>query len=169
MSINNYILIAKKYTLPFINNSNLYIAALIGGLVGLGVGGALGAVSGGFIGYTLQFLGGCVILPWGIDPSMALGAIIGMGVGASIGSSIIGLLTIFKIYKNTKLFSTFSNETTPQKILLYSFGFSIELATGMGLGAIVGSLKDPGYGSIAGAFIGLFIMLLVSTFKNIIK
>lgn len=168
MSINNYILIAKKYALQFLNNPNIYIAALIGGLVGLGIGGAVGAVSGGFIGYTLHLLGSCVTLPWGIDPNMSLGVIIGVGIGASIGSVIIGLLTIFKIYKKTPSFSTVSNNNT-QEILLSSLGFSIELAIGIGIGTLIGSLIDPGYGSIAGAFIGLIIMLLKSIFKNIIK
>lgn len=165
MIFNNLIPKAKKYALEFTNNPSIYIAALIGGLVGLGTGGAVGAVSGGFIGHNLQILDSCVTLPWGIDPNMSLGIIIGIGIGAYIGSSIIGLLTIFKIYKKTQSFSTSSNKNT-QEILLSSLGISVELATGMGIGTIIGSLKDPGYGSIAGAFIGLIIMLLKSTFKN---
>lgn len=168
MSITNHILKAKKYALQLLNNPNVYIAALIGGLVGLGIGGAVGAVSGGFFGHTLQLLGSCVTLPWGIDPSMALGVILGVGIGAGIGSGIIGLLTVFKIYKKTKSFSTSSNENT-HEIVLSSLGFSLELATGVALGAIIGSLKDPTYGCIAGAFIGLVIMLLASIFKSIIK
>lgn len=166
MSITNHILKAKKYALQLINNPNVYIAALIGGLVGLGIGGAVGAVSGGFFGHSLQLLGNCVTLPWGIDSSMALGVILGAGIGASVGSSIIGLLTIFKIYKKTKSFSISSNT---HEIVLSSLGFSLELATGVALGAIIGSLKDPTYGCIVGAFIGLVIMLLASIFKSIIK
>lgn len=168
MSINNYILRAQKNALLLINNPGLYIAALIGGLVGLGAGGAVGAVSGGFIGHTLHILGSCVTLAWGIDPDVSLGVIIGAGAGAISGSVIIGLLTIFKIYKKTQSLTIFSNKNT-HEVVLSALGFSIELAIGVGVGALIGCLQDPGYGSIVGAFIGLILMLLVSTFKRIIK
>ncbi len=164
----NYINKAKKYALQFINNPNFYIASLIGGLVGLGIGGAVGALSGGFIAYHLKFIDGCVGLPLGIDPNMPLGAVIGLGVGAIIGAAIIGLLTIFKIYKVTKSFSSSSNENT-HEIVLHSLRFSLELATGVGVGAIILSLKNPAYGSIIGAFIGLIIMLIISIFKSTTK
>jgi len=165
MSINHYIIIAKKNAIQFSNNPNVYIAALVGGLVGLGVGGAVGAFSGGFIGYSLKLLGNCISLPWGLDSSMSLGVILGLGIGAGIGAVIIGLFTTYNIYMNTRSHTTFSKETT-HKILLSSLGFSIELATGMALGAIIGSLKEPGYGSIVGAFIGLIIMILAFIFKR---
>ena len=165
MSINHYIIVAKKNAIQFSNNPNVYIAALICGLVGLGVGGAVGAFSGGFIGYSLKLLGNCITLPWGLDPSMSLGVILGLGIGAGIGAVIIGLFTTYNIYINTRSHTSFSKETT-HKILLSSLGFSIELATGMALGAIIGSLKEPGYGSIVGALIGLIIMILAFIFKR---
>ena len=168
MSIKNYKMIIKKFVFKFIYNPNFYIAALIGGLVGLVVGGGVGALSGGFIAYNLQFLGSCVTLSWGIDPNIILGIIVGIEIGAGIGAVIIALLTISKIYKDTQSFSVLLNKNT-QEILLHSLGFSFELATGMAVGAIIFSLKSPGYGTIVGAFIGLIIMLLKSIFKSLIK
>ncbi len=168
MIIKKYKIIKKKYVFQFIYNPNFCITALIGGLVGFVVGGAVGALSGGFIAYHLQFLSGCVTLSWGIDPNIILGIIVGIEIGAGIGAVIIGLLTIFKIYKDAHSLSTFLKKNT-QEILFRSLGFSFELATGMGLGAVIFSLKNPGYGTIVGAFVGLIIMLLTSIFKNVSK
>lgn len=169
MNIKNIIKIyrpiAIKFVLEFISNPNIYVAALIGGFIGSLIGGIIGAISGGFIGSGLQLLGNCITLPWGLDPTMSLGTILGLVIGVGAGAATIALLTIFKIYIKTRSLTTFSKETT-HEILLSSLSFSIELATGMGIGAIIGGLESPGYGLIFGAILGLLVMLLIIFFKQ---
>ncbi len=167
MSIRDYILQARTFALKMANNPYFYISGFIGALVGLGVGGSVGAVCGGFLGYNLKLLGQCISLPWGIDASMSLGVAMGLGIGAALTAVTIGTLTIIKIFYQTKSYAVVYDNT--QVVILSSLRFSVELASGIGVGGIIGSLANPGYGTFTGGLFGLIVMLIINTCKSALK
>ena len=165
MNIKTLFLIAKKRIKKIIYNPNIYVAAVVGVAAGLGMGGAVGAFAGGFIGYTLKLCTVCMANPWGIDPNIILGAGIGFVAGAVVGGGVTGLITIYKIYNKSPKLPVLSRTNIPE-VLWSSLRVGVEVAIGMGLGAIIGSLKMPGYGTIAGAVIGVLLMLLTTSLER---
>ena len=148
----------------FINNPNIYVAAIVGALVGLLTGGAVGLFSGGFIGYAFKICNGCTAPLFEINPDITVGGIIGVVLGAAVGGVITGLITVYKVHKKTRQAPSLSAENIPE-ILFGAFWISVEISIGMGLGAIIGSLKLPGIGSVLGALMGTGLMLFTSTLE----
>ncbi|WP_128130880.1 hypothetical protein [Legionella sainthelensi] len=81
-----------------------------------------------------------------------------------MGGAITVSITLFKIYKKTKNYPALSHDNIVQ-ILSASFWINLEIIIGMGLGAIIGSLKSRGVGTLTGAALGLLIIWLTSTLK----
>ena len=158
MNIQKFISQIEK----IVKNPSTYVAAVIGALIGCGIGGVIGAIAGGFIGYDYNLLNGCSVTWAGREPSIAMGSIIGLIAGILIGGGLTVLITIYKIYKKNKSLTILSSDNISETIL-GSLGVSIEIAIGMGLGAIIGSLKLPGIGSALGAIVGLLLMLFTGT------
>lgn len=148
-----------------INNPSIYVAALVGAVVGILTGGVVGLFSGGFIGYAFKICNGCAAPLFDINPDITVGAIIGVVLGAAIGGIITGGVTVYKVHKKTHQLPSLSSENIPE-VLFGSFWVSIEMSIGMGLGAIIGSLKLPGIGSALGALMGTGLMLFTSTLEN---
>lgn len=151
--------------LVFVRNPSIYVAAVIGTLIGVLIGSAVGLASGGFIGYAYNIGAECTSPPQFIDPSIGLGAFIGLFIGGLFGGIFSGAVTMFRIHKKTHHLQILSNENITG-VLLTAFYLSIEIAIGMGLGAIIGSLKLPGIGSILGALAGIVLMLFTSTLEK---
>jgi hypothetical protein len=148
-----------------INNPNLYVAAVVGAVVGGLTGGAVGLLSGGFIGYAFKLCNGCMTPIYDINPDIIVGGIVGHVIGTIVGGGITALVSMYKIYKKTQQIPHISSESiTP--ILLRSIFISLEMAIGMGLGAVIGSLKLPGVGSVIGAVIGVGLILFTSTWEQ---
>ncbi|MCL9683452.1 hypothetical protein [Legionella maioricensis] len=165
MSIKKQIQNIINKLLNFINNPNIYVAAIVGALVGLLTGGAVGLFSGGFIGYAFKICNGCAAPLFDINPDITVGGIIGGVLGAAIGGVITGGVTVYKVHKKTRQLSSLSSENIPE-VLFGAFWISIEISIGMGLGAIIGSLKLPGIGSALGALMGTSLILFTSTLEN---
>lgn len=165
MSIKTRVRSIYCEVLNFLNNPSIYVAAVIGTLIGVLVGAAVGLVSGGFIGYSYKICAECVSGLALIDPSISLGAFIGLFAGGVLGGIFSGAVTMIKIHRKTNHLQILSNENITG-VLLTAFYISIEIAIGMGLGAIIGSLKLPGIGSVLGAMIGITLMLFTSTLEK---
>jgi hypothetical protein len=165
MGIKKRIKIIIKSLHHFINNPNLYIAAVVGAIIGGVTGGAVGLISGGFIGYSFKICHACVPPLYDINPDITVGGILGLVIGTALGGAITAIVAVYKIHKNTRYLLNMSSEYITQ-VLLGALGISIEIAIGMGLGAIIGSLKLPGIGSALGAFVGIGLMLFTTTFDN---
>ncbi len=165
MSIKQHIKSIVTNLLGIINNPNIYVAALVGSLIGILIGGAVGVFSGGFIGYAYKICSGCIAPVFDVNPDITVGGAIGGVVGAVLGGVITGLITTYKIHKKTQQLLNLSPENI-SGVILNAFWISIELAIGIGLGAIIGSLKLPGVGSAVGAFMGLVLMLFTSTLEK---
>lgn len=148
-----------------INNPNTYVAASVGTLVGLFTGGAVGLFSGGFLGYQSKICNDCIPSVFSITPDIIIGGIIGIVLGGLIGGVISGIITIYKMHNKTLQLPILSPENI-RSILFNAFWISAEVSIGMGLGAIIGSLKAPGIGSILGAFMGIMLMLFTSTIEK---
>ncbi len=165
MSIKQHIKSTITNILGIINNPNIYVAAIVGTLTGILIGGAVGVFSGGFIGYAYKICSGCMAPLFNVNPDITIGGAIGGVVGAALGGVITGLITIYKIHKKTLQLPNLSPENI-SGVILNAFWISIELAIGIGLGAIIGSLKLPGVGSAVGALMGLALMLFTSTLEK---
>lgn len=153
-----------------IYNPNNYIAVVIGALVGGVSGCAVGLFSGGIIGYEFKICSECPTHLFGfnigfVDLNTAMGAIIGGVIGAAVGGAITGLVTTFHIYRKPDFPKILTNDNI-KEVLIGSLWISFELAIGIILGAIIGSLKSPGIGSTIGALIGMALMLLITIWEN---
>ncbi|MGL5743298.1 MAG: hypothetical protein ACRCXC_12600 [Legionella sp.] len=124
-----------------------YVAAVIVTVLGCGVGGVIGAIAGGFIGHDYKLVTGCTLLWPGLEPSIVFWSMMGLIIGTARGGAIAGLITIYKIYNRNKRLKSLSADTISE-IILSSLGVGIEVSVGMGLGAVIGSLKLPGVGSV---------------------
>ncbi len=148
-----------------VTNPNVYIAALISTLIGLGVGGAIGMFAGGFIAYTKEQCGACLPYMLDVNIMLLLSIISGLILGACAGASIIGSITIYQIHRKFNTLSMVSSATI-NNVLKETLSVSIELAIGLLLGAIIGSLKQPGYGSLIGALFGISLMLISTSLEK---
>ncbi|CDZ78711.1 hypothetical protein BN59_03023 [Legionella massiliensis] len=146
-----------------IKNPNTYVAAAIGMLIGSFIGGLLGIIAGGFIGYSYKFCNNCSIVWPGIDPSIVFGIFSGLIVGVIIGCWLFVLITIYRVYKKTKMQTSLSSDNISETIWC-SIGYSAEAALGMGLGATIGSMRLPGIGTVLGAFAGLLLIFVAANF-----
>ncbi|CEG56354.1 hypothetical protein [Legionella fallonii] len=165
MSIIKHIKSFFTKILSIINNPNIYVAAIIGSLIGILTGGVVGVFSGGFIGYAYKVCSGCMTPLFDVNPDITVGVLIGGVIGAALGGVITGLITVYKIHKRTLQLLNLSPENI-SAVMLNAFWISIELSIGMGLGAIIGSLKLPGIGSAVGALMGMALMLFTSTLEK---
>lgn len=165
MSIAKHIKSVKTSILNIVNNPNIYVAAIVGSLIGILSGGVVGVFSGGFIGYGYKICSSCMAPLFGVNPDIIVGVVIGGVVGAALGGVITGLITVYKIHKKTLQLLSLSPENI-SGVILNAFWISIEIAIGMVLGAIIGSLKLPGIGSAIGAFIGMILMLFTSRLEK---
>lgn len=145
----------------FIKNPNLYIAAAAGVIPGAITGGAIGALSGSYIAPLFGIFAGYKDHKFGFDVDFLVGGIVGLIIGVIIGGMVTGGFAIFKINKNKKQLAAISEENITE-ILLPAMGSSIELSIGMAIGAVIGSLKLLGIGTVLGALTGL-ILILVTT------
>ena len=168
MTIKTRIKIIIKSLHQIINNPNLYVAAVVGALIGGVSGGLVGLISGGFIGYSVKICNGCMAPLYDINPDIIVGGIMGIVIGAALGGVITASIAMYKTHKKTRHLSslTLDNRTL---VLLGAFWISIEVAIGMVLGAIIGSLKLPGIGSVLGAFLGIGLMLFTTTLETKIE
>ncbi len=155
----------KKYIQTLITNPNIYIAAIIGTFVGMVAGGAVGLFSGGFISYTYDLCPGCVAPFDYVNPDVFAGGIMGLFIGSYIGGIGIGTLTIFKIHHKTIASQIITPDNLPN-VLLSAFRMSMELSIGMAIGAVIGSLRLPGLGSVLGAVMGTMLILYTSTVRK---
>lgn len=144
-----------------ITNPNIYIAAFISILIGLGAGGTIGMFAGGFIAYTGTPCTAC--LPYSLDINLLipLSMVSGLVLGALAGAAIIGSITVYQIHNTCDV--PVLSATNIDTVLKEALAVSIELAIGMLLGAIIGSLKQPGYGSLMGALFGMGLILIPSS------
>ncbi len=151
--------------LGIINNPCVYVAACIGTLVGALSGGAVGFFAGGFIANAYK-MSEELILDWhSLNSPMAFGALIGLLIGGFIGGVFTGSVTIYKIHKRTYQLKMLSHENIAG-VILSALYISIEVAIGMGIGAVIGSLKLPGIGSIMGAFVGILLMFFTASLEK---
>lgn len=147
------------------NNPSMYLAAIIGELAGMIVGSVVGAFIGGVIAYQLNLCSTCSSYALGINPGIIFGISMGFFLGATLFGCTIGLISTLKMLKKSDKFADVSQENIMQ-LLLMVIKQNFELVSGMGVGAIVGSLKTPGVHSIMGAFIGLALMLFTSSLEK---
>lgn len=150
--------------ISIINNPCVYVAACIGTLIGALTGGAVGFFSGWFItnSYKMSEL---ILDLQNINPAMGVGALIGLLVGGFLGGVFTGLVTIYKIHKRTSPMKILSHENIAG-VVLSSLYISIEVAIGMGIGAVIGSLRLPGLGSIMGALVGIMLMFFTASLEK---
>ena len=147
-----------KHIHQVITNPNIYVAAVVGALVGGGTGSAVGFFSGGCIAYSYKLYNELVFPPFNFHIEMVAGALIGLVIGSALGGVMISMVTIHKINKKTNMAPNLSPDNVVN-VLLDALWVSLEVSMGMSLGAIIGSLKLPGAGSILGALLGTSFML----------
>lgn len=144
-----------------IKNPNLYIIAAVGTIPGAITGGAIGALSGSYIAPLFGIFTGYRDHKFGIDVDLLVGGIVGLIIGVILGGIITGGLALLKINKNKKQLEVISQENITQ-ILLPAMGISVELSIGMAIGAVIGSLKLLGIGTVLGALTGLILILITT-------
>lgn len=137
----------------------LYVAAIAGVIPGGVAGGIIGAVSGAFIAPLLGYFSGFKDHLWGIDVDHIVGGAFGLIIGAVLGGGLTCLVTLYKIYPIKKHIKVLSKNNI-NDVLFHSLSISIELAAGMLVGAIIGSLKVLGIGTVMGGTIGMLLILL---------
>ncbi|KTD53762.1 hypothetical protein Lsan_4172 [Legionella santicrucis] len=164
MSKEKKILLLKNWIEQLVRNPNLYVALAVSALLGCSSGGAIGFFSGGFIGQSFLLCNNSSNFILNLNPGIMVGALLGLIVGALMGGGITVIITLFKIYKKTKNYPVLSQDNIAQ-VLSASFWINLEIIIGMGLGAIIGSLKSRGLGTLTGAALGLLIIWLTSTLK----
>lgn len=165
MSIQSFINTIITQIKYIINNPNVYVALVVGVAFGICAGGLVGAFAGGFIGYALQLYQTVLVFSFPVNLNVVVGGFIGLIIGAVIGGVIIGLTTTYKIHKKTYQRQILSHKEMPGT-LSGVFGISIEIAAGMVLGAIIGSLKTPGIGTLLGAIVGATLMVISSSLEK---
>ncbi|KTC83442.1 hypothetical protein [Legionella cincinnatiensis] len=165
MSKEKKILLLKNWIEQLVRNPNLYVALAVSALLGGGSGGAIGLFSGGFIGQSFSLCNNPSNFVLNLTPGIMVGALLGLIAGALLGGGITITITLFKIYKKTKNYPVLSHDNIVQ-VLSASFWINLEIIIGMGLGAIIGSLKSRGVGTLTGAALGLLIIGLTSTLKS---
>ncbi|WP_115701713.1 hypothetical protein [Legionella sainthelensi] len=165
MSKEKKILLLKNWIEKLVRNPNLYVALVISALLGCSCGGAIGFFSGGFIGESFSLCNTPSNFVFNLNPGIMVGALFGLTAGALLGGAITVSITLFKIYKKTKNYPALSHDNIAQ-VLSASFWINLEIIIGMGLGAIIGSLKSRGVGTLTGAALGMLIIWLTSTLKT---
>lgn len=168
MSFRSRIIRIAQKIESIIRNPTIYVGAVVGVIVGGGAGVVIGLIAGGFIGYDFKICSACTTYlteQLQIDPSIALGSSIGAVMGAALGGIIIAAITVFKVYKKNSKSPLLSHDNI-NETLLDAFWISIEVAIGMSIGAVIGSLKHPGIGSILGAMGGIILMLFTATLEK---
>ncbi|KTD06382.1 hypothetical protein Lgra_3159 [Legionella gratiana] len=164
MSKEKKILLLKNWIEQLVRNPNLYVALVVSALLGGISGGIIGFVSGGFIGQSFSLCNSCSGCVLNLNPVIMVGALLGLIAGILLGGGITIAITLFKIYKKTKNYPVLSSDNIAQ-VLSASFWINLEIIIGMGLGAIIGSLKSRGIGTLTGAALGLLIIWMTSTFN----
>lgn len=152
----------KNVFLRFLNllkNPIYYVAAVAGTLPGGIAGAIIGAVSGIYLSPLFGFFTGYKDHQFGLDVDVFVGGAFGVIIGSVLGGGLTGGVTLLKIYKDKKQVEVLSKDNIAE-ILLPSLSTSIELAVGMLVGAIIGSLKQLGLGTVLGATIAMLIILL---------
>ncbi|WP_131782507.1 hypothetical protein [Legionella gresilensis] len=145
--------------LNLLKNPIYYVAAIAGTVPG-GISGAIvGAVSGAYLSPLFGFFTGYKDHQFGLDVDIFVGGAFGVIIGSVLGGGFTGSATLLKIYKNKKHVNAISKDNIAE-ILLPSLSASIELAAGMLVGGIIGSLKSLGFGTVLGAIIATLIILL---------
>ncbi len=151
----------KSSFLNLIKNPKLYLAAAVGTIPGAITGGVIGALSGCYIAPLFGFFSGYKDHKFGIDVDFFVGGISGLIIGAILGGVVTGGMAIFKINKNKKQIQAVSQDNIFE-VLIPSLGIGIELSIGMAIGAIIGSLKLLGIGTVLGALTGTTLILITS-------
>jgi hypothetical protein len=159
----------RTLLINIVYSPNIYVALVIGALVGGFFGSMIGMFSGAYIGSEYNVCADCpsVFLGRsleGVDLNKLFGAVSGSMMGTfSLGNATC-LATIFHTYNNRKLSKTLSHDNIH---LLFKFCFliSLELSAGALIGAIILNLFFPGIGAMLGATIGFVIMFILTTFQ----
>ncbi|KTC68380.1 hypothetical protein Lbir_2982 [Legionella birminghamensis] len=165
MSKERRILLLKNWVERLILHPQLYVSGVISALLSGSSGGIIGFFSGGFIAQSFSLCNSCNNCFLNLNPTVIVGALLGLGIGAIVGGGLAIAITSFKIYKRTKNYPLLSPDNIVQ-IISASLWINAEILIGMDLGAIIGSLKSAGIGTLTGAILGLLIIWLTSTLKS---
>lgn len=142
-----------------------YVAFTIGIMPGVYAGGAIGLFSGIHLGPLLGVCVGAAPL-FGIHLDCIVGALVGLVLGVILGSLLTGGIAVYKVQKKTKPSQQISPDNI-NEILLSGLGIALETSIGMSIGAIIGSLKSPGIGTLIGAITGTALILITKPIKKI--
>ncbi|MCE3044198.1 hypothetical protein [Legionella sp. 16cNR16C] len=164
MSKGKKIISLTNWVERLVRNPSLYVSGVVSALLGGASGGIIGLFSGGFIAQSFTLCtstSGCFL---NVNPAIIIGALIGLIAGTLLGGAVAIAITSFKIYKKTKNYPVLSQDNIAQ-VISASLWINAEIIIGMDLGAIIGSLKSGGIGTITGAVCGLLIIWLTSALK----
>ncbi|KTC64786.1 Uncharacterised protein (plasmid) [Legionella adelaidensis] len=155
----------KEALVNLIQNPSAYIAAVIGTPVGGASGALIGAAACSFILSSYGICPECKDPYFHLDIGISMGVLIGLIIGSIIGGGTSLFYTVYKIHQKTFRTKEIAQNNIAD-IVLYSLGYSAELAVSMILGAIIGSLKSLGYGTAIGGVIGIVLLLIIKQFEK---
>lgn len=165
MNLKAKIIRFKHWVEGILFNPNIYVALVTGAVIGGITGGLVGLLSGGYLGYHYNFCEQCSFYFPQLNPSITSGAVIGAVVGAAFGGAVTAAVTLLRVHIRTRNKPELSKANIGA-ILTSSIWMGVEVAIGMALGAIIGSLKEPGLGSALGALIGTLLMIFTITLEK---
>ncbi|WP_133128819.1 hypothetical protein [Legionella nagasakiensis] len=143
-----------------IKNPKVYVATIAGIIPGAFTAGVIGALSGVFIGNGFAICANCTDSLLGHNINITLAGLIGLIIGVVLGGIVAGGFIIYKIYKETINPSQLVSHENIMEVLSAAFSIGAKISLGMGCGAIIGSLKLLGIGTVLGGGMGALCMLI---------
>jgi hypothetical protein len=133
-------------------NSHILIALAIGTIPGVIVGGFFGGYSGVYASKLWHFTLQGLTLPFNIPHELLVFGISGIYFGMVTGGAITGTITMVKAFLQADPYQPITHENILNIAEIY-ISFSLRLTCVLAAGAALGSIRQPGLGTLAGAII----------------
>lgn len=125
-TIQNIILYIYKIYIKIISTPQIYIAVIMGRLVGFVFGGVIGSILSWYYINPLHLINNEYFI-WGVDANKILALLFGLTLGACFGAFFLGLITLHKIYKSTQAITVVSKDNI-KEIRGSAFRYSLQIA-----------------------------------------
>ncbi len=141
-------------------NSQVLIALAIGTTPGVIVGGFFGGYSGVYASKLWHFTLQGLTLPFNMPHELLIFGASGIYVGMVTGGAITGTITALKAFLQADPYQPITDKNILNIAEIY-MSFSLRLTCVLATGAALGSIRQPGLGTLVGAFVasGLYAVL----------